>query len=846
MDLVADGPWTPDPNTSQNGHFVVDPRSGAIYGVFPYFIARYDPNTLLSEILHRVPYPHGSRMESDQLAIDANGHLWIASVELRRFDPAQRTMVRVLPRDPALVTAVNDVSVTHIDRTGMVWIGSKGYGILRYDPAMEVFGTHPDESVYSMKEIGGDRLIVQTRWDFLRVFDAGTGGFTLQLKDDDPALRAQFSGLVPDTFSPLKSGDGLFWMAKGGIISFDPVTLKVHHFPILDSTGRELPRRKGFFPLVEDHRGLLWFGADTALYSFDRETGHFKEFRYPIVPIHTPYRFAQSIVVDHEGTVWVGSTRGLLRLDPTNGDWTVYQNDPENTASLSFDLIFCLLNDPESPDRYLWIGTNGGGVNRFDKRNGSCSRYGSKQGLPNEVVYGILDDTDGNLWMSTNKGICRLDPRTGGVRNFDATDGLQGDEFNRNAYCKLPDGRLCFGGVKGFNIFDPGQVIAPPAPPQLCLTDIKLLNRSIPFQKEGAPLSAPAFLSTGMTIPYETNMITFEFANMDFADTENNAFRYQLIGFDPEPITSGTKNSAIYTNLDPGTYHFQLSTRLRNEDWSEPQPMFQLVITPPWYRTRVAYVSYVLLAMLTSFTYTRLRTRSLIRRKKQLEHTVAVRTREIAEERDRSEELLLNILPEEVAEELKANGEAEAKLIDQVTVLFTDFKGFTAMSEQLSPKELVKDLHECFSAFDNICEKHGLEKIKTIGDAYMAAGGLPTPNTTHATDVIAAALEIRDFIAEGKARKVAAGLPYFEIRIGIHTGPVVAGIVGVKKFQYDIWGDTVNTASRMESSGEVGQVNISEATYAQVKDIAGLSFTPRGKVQAKGKGEMEMYFVERA
>jgi len=227
-----------------------------------------------------------------------------------------------------------------------------------------------------------------------------------------------------------------------------------------------------------------------------------------------------------------------------------------------------------------------------------------------------------------------------------------------------------------------------------------------------------------------------------------------------------------------------------------------------------------------------------------------VQRNRIGKEKDRSESLLLNILPQEVADELKAKGEAEAVHIDQVTVLFTDFKGFTTLSEVLSAKELVRDLHECFSAFDRICEEHGLEKIKTIGDAYMAAGGLPTPNSTHATDVVRAALRMRDFIAQGKALKIAAGAPFFEIRIGVHTGPVVAGIVGVKKFQYDIWGDTVNTASRMESSGEVGHVNISEATYRTLKvnhvteAPSEWTFTPRGHIEAKGKGLLSMYFVE--
>ncbi len=217
----------------------------------------------------------------------------------------------------------------------------------------------------------------------------------------------------------------------------------------------------------------------------------------------------------------------------------------------------------------------------------------------------------------------------------------------------------------------------------------------------------------------------------------------------------------------------------------------------------------------------------------------------ISREKQRSEELLLNILPEEVADELKENGSAEARYFDEITVLFTDFKGFTSLSEKVTPKELVADLHACFSKFDMICAKYNIEKIKTIGDAYMAAGGIPTLNKTHAADVAKAALEMVDVVNEGKAQKIQEGLPFFEIRIGIHTGPVVAGIVGVKKFQYDIWGDTVNTASRMESSGEVGRVNISHSTYELLKNDPQFTFEGRGMVAAKGKGTIEMWFLQK-
>jgi class 3 adenylate cyclase len=216
----------------------------------------------------------------------------------------------------------------------------------------------------------------------------------------------------------------------------------------------------------------------------------------------------------------------------------------------------------------------------------------------------------------------------------------------------------------------------------------------------------------------------------------------------------------------------------------------------------------------------------------------------ISKEKDRSENLLLNILPAEIAEELKEKGEAAARDFDTVSILFTDFKGFTQASEKLSAADLVAEINTCFKAFDGIVGKYTIEKIKTIGDAYMAAGGLPVPDENGAKNTVFAGIEMQAFMINRKAERDADGLPAFEMRVGIHTGPVVAGIVGVKKFQYDIWGDTVNTASRMESTGEVGQVNISEATYNLVKDEPQFAFESRGKILAKGKGEIEMYFVE--
>lgn len=218
---------------------------------------------------------------------------------------------------------------------------------------------------------------------------------------------------------------------------------------------------------------------------------------------------------------------------------------------------------------------------------------------------------------------------------------------------------------------------------------------------------------------------------------------------------------------------------------------------------------------------------------------------EIEKARQVSDQLLLNILPEEVANELKLKGVSETREFEQVSVLFTDFINFTQISAKLTAAELVEELNQCFKAFDGILEKFRIEKIKTIGDAYMAAGNLPAPIEDAAKNTVMAALEMQQFIIHRGNELKQQGRPSFEMRIGIHMGPVVAGIVGVKKFQYDIWGDTVNTASRMESNGEAGKVNISQSVYQVIAHDPGFSFVNRGEIEAKGKGMIAMYFVEK-
>ncbi len=212
-------------------------------------------------------------------------------------------------------------------------------------------------------------------------------------------------------------------------------------------------------------------------------------------------------------------------------------------------------------------------------------------------------------------------------------------------------------------------------------------------------------------------------------------------------------------------------------------------------------------------------------------------------EKNRSEKLLLNILPVEVAEELKNSGFVRPVLYENVSILFTDFEGFTKIAERMSPEELLKTLDASFTKFDKIIEKYKLEKLKTIGDSYMCAGGLPIKNNTHPVDACLASLELKQLMSQIKELQDSLGLEFWELRIGIHCGPVIAGVIGETKFAYDIWGDAVNTASRLESSGATGEINISKSVFERVEPFFICEY--RGKIPAKNKGDVDMYFLKR-
>jgi len=341
--------------------------------------------------------------------------------------------------------------------------------------------------------------------------------------------------------------------------------------------------------------------------------------------------------------------------------------------------------------------------------------------------------------------------------------------------------------------------------------------------------------SQNIVLNYRNNNITFELQPSDSID-----YQFFLEKFDKDWSNWKRTGYKEYTNLPAGRYQFKVRYISSGNTGGEIS-LLSLIVLPLWYFSRLAIIIYLIVFSLIVWTLYNLLTLGFARKLYMLEQIINKRTEDLIIEKEKTEALLANVLPKNTASEIMEKGKATKIKYNFVTVLFSDIQGFTKIAEETNPEILIDELDKFFFYFDSVVEKFGIEKIKTIGDAYMCAGGIPEKNRTNPVEVILAALEMKGYMTRLKETSELEGMKYWDIRIGIHTGTVVAGVVGQKKLSYDIWGDTVNIASRMESSGEAGKINISGTTFEFVKEFFTCEY--RGKMPVKYKGELEMYFV---
>jgi serine phosphatase RsbU (regulator of sigma subunit) len=327
---------------------------------------------------------------------------------------------------------------------------------------------------------------------------------------------------------------------------------------------------------------------------FEPATGSFTVFAHnDSVPGSLSAPGVWALCADHTGELWIGTFRGGLdRLDRATGTFVHYRHDSTDERSLSDDNILCLYEDRAGT---LWVGTFGG-LNRLDRASGTFKRYGVANGLPNSFIFGILEDDHGNLWMSTNNGLSKFDPVRESFRNFDEADGLQGNEFNQGAYARDPrTGEMYFGGGNGISLFQPDSVRDNPYVPPVVFSSFIRYNSD---DKEGKPIEEKGItVKPQITLSYKDNVATFEFAALNYYNTFKNQYAYLLEGFNDTWIRLGTDHRATFTNLDGGTYTLRVRGSNNDGVWNEEGTALRLVITPPWWKTRWAYLSYALLAL---------------------------------------------------------------------------------------------------------------------------------------------------------------------------------------------------------------------------------------------------------
>ncbi len=789
--------------------------------------------------------------------IDEKGFLWISTrgMGLFRMNPETEEVEQFI-HEPgnsnSLVSNASDMVLP--DENGVIWVGCFGKGLVKMEPVVAILKSAIPAVNKTKGTSGGFNENIRAFLERENGYWIGTlkGLYSYDKnKNEYTEIGPQFSEKMASdgrigTFTRDNSGNIWIGTWYGELLIWNEKTGK-HISLVMPYPQRDMGYGAGIFrDLYSDRKNSMWiatYGGGTykiniADLNFENPSAIqissilFNEKDDASISSNKVFAFTE----DADGNIWAGSENGLNRLDAATNKWIRYYNIPGDEKSLHNSNVRSFAFDKKG---LLWIGTNGGGLNRYNKAEDNFTHFTMENGLPNDAIYSLLCDNNGMLWLGTNRGLCRFNPGDFTCKNFTEKDGIQNYEYNTGAALKLKNGNLLIGGVAGYNIIDPDKIEDKQSiAPVVVISSFKIFDKEQPLGDKQLELN------------YRQNSFNFEFSALSYYRNQDNRYAYMMEGVDTNWIYCDTRRYVSYSNLAPGDYTFKVKACNSDGTWNETGAQIAITIKPPWWETVWAKILFGIIIAGAAIGYYRYRTHALRAKQKELireveKATVVIRKQKevVEEEKKRSDELLLNILPAETAEELKRTGSTKAKDFEQVTVLFTDFKNFTLMSEKLSAQELVNEINHCYSAFDNIITKYGIEKIKTIGDAYMCAGGLPVANKTNAFDTVSAAIEMRDFINNEKQKRMENGLPFFEIRIGCHTGPVVAGIVGIKKFAYDIWGDAVNIASRMESSGEPGKVNISGSTYELIKDS--FNCIHRGKIEAKNKGTVDMYFVEK-
>ena len=714
--------------------------------------------------------------------------LWIGTqLGVSRFEAGQAGIRSVFGASaPELGAAISnsDVTAVYEDRLGRLWLGMANNGIDIIDPA---------------------------------------GGATKHIsagRHDDPAS-------LPNSFvSAIASmDDGGIWVGTdAGLYRIDPETLQVAR-RLVDPQRPDL----GIYSLLADG-GVLWIGGSgSGLWRMDMRTGRVTA-RYG--PDELTDLQVQVLAKQGDTALWIGTANGLNRLSTESGQIERISSRSEQPDGLVNGSVATILVDESDQ---VWFGTQGGGISLLlpDSKPGDRHFRTIRQsdGLPNGTIDMLVRDHQGIIWISTDGGLARLDPQSREIRSLGRADGVAFRGYWGNAGILSREGEVLFGGSGGLTVIEPNRLTKRQFTPPLVITELKVGGRQVPWKPDQAAVAV---------VSPDGNSLSAEFAALDYSAPELSRYSYRLEGYDEGWIdTDAGHRVAKYTNLPPGRYRLTIRGSNRDGVWSETMLQLPIAVLPAWYQTWSFKIACLFLVTSSAAVVFRTRTRRLRARQRELESQIAERTQQLAEAVQRADSLLANILPADVVRQLASTGHVIPTRHESVTILFTDLAGFTQASATMPADRMVAELNDIFAAFDDISAEEELEKIKTIGDAYMAVCGLSERQSDHARRCVRAALRMQAFIAQRNATHSFK----WRLRVGIHSGPVVSGVVGKRKYAYDIWGDTVNIAARMESTGEPDQVNISAYTHDLVSNYFACDY--RGKVAVKGKGEVDMYFVLR-